>query len=61
LAVLHVVAPHREGNLPEERRLVIVLESRSFALLVDSVDGVEERPSDAALLDLDALERGDTR
>jgi chemotaxis signal transduction protein len=57
VAVLRVSEAQTEERTPAARRLVVVLENRPFALLVDSVDGVEERASDAAPLDLDALER----
>jgi len=54
LAVLDVAPRRRELS---ERNLVLVFESRPFALLVDAVDGVEEHGSSATSLDLDELER----
>jgi chemotaxis signal transduction protein len=57
VAVLDVVREETRPAAPQG--LVLVLESRPFALLVDAVDGVEGG-SDATLVDLDALltERG---
>jgi len=54
LAVLDVDEQARAAG---RGSLVLVFEARPFALLVDAVDGVEERSDDATPLDLDALER----